>query len=206
MHLVPSVRDILVGCRCSPRLEPRAIVQGRTFLHGEVFHSYGEWAELSAGGADEKQIEESIRRTHSEKKGNEWFWNNLAKGLGMANEDAQKLSLEEFCKNLTPGLLWGHLLPQQTQNLSILFLAYRLFERDALARGLTEQKARELYGEPPWDLLNHILEASGLPFRVTSPEMVRPIRFSNTGIFLLPYTTSNAIWRFLLTNCLRARR
>ena len=154
-----------------PDLGARAIIEGRTFLSGEVFHSYGEWAELSGGGTDEKQIEDLIRRIHSEKQGNEWFWNNFAKGLGMATEDARKLSLEAFCEYLTPGLLWGHL---QGQNLSTLFLAYRLFERDALARGLTERKVRELYGEPPWDLLNHILEASGLPFRVNTPEMIRP--------------------------------
>lgn len=58
--------------------------------------------------------------------------------------------------------------------LALLFLSYRLFEREALGRGGSEEEVRNRYGEPPWELLDEILEASGLPFRAIHPKPAGP--------------------------------
>lgn len=50
-----------------------------------------------------------------------------------------------------------------------------MFEKDALAHGIPEEEVQRRYGEPPWILLNEILEASELPFRAVFPDRsVRP--------------------------------
>ncbi len=101
----------------------------------------------------------------------------MADRLGIAVEDAERLSLDEFAKHLTPGQLWGHAMgaaPPTASNLTFLFLSYLLLERDALARDVSEEEVRRQYGEPPWNLLNEILETSGLPFRVDTPAVIRP--------------------------------
>ena len=167
-----------------PAIQARAHIEDDSFSAGEVFHSYGEWPLLAAGGATEDQVKGAIRELYGYRT-DESFWRGLADGLGISVEQAKGASQEDFYKYLTPGLLWGHRLPMVSQNLSFLFLAYRLFERDALAHGMTEDRVRQLYGEPPWDLMNGILEASGLPFRASNPEFIRPSSLVYSQQFLV---------------------
>jgi predicted ATPase len=156
-----------------PEIRARARIEGASFALGEVYHSYGEWPQLDGSGVSEQQIKDAIRALHSERQ-NDRFWQTFADRLGRTVEDATTLSIEEFYEALTPNLLWGWQLPRIARNLSFLFLAYRLFDRDAQARGVSPCVVRQRYGEPPWDLMNEILETSGLPFRVNSPVLEHP--------------------------------
>ena len=36
-----------------PEIGAKGFIEGESFKPGEVFHSYGEWPQLAAGGADE---------------------------------------------------------------------------------------------------------------------------------------------------------
>jgi len=114
---------------------------------------------------------------------NQWFWQRLADRLKLTVEEAQALPINDFFKALTPGLLWGHHIPRSTHSLAFLFLAYRLFEREALDRGMSPSEVQQLYGEPPWDLMNEILNATGLPFQVYAPELSRPSLLADPSHF-----------------------
>lgn len=168
----------------------RSHIDGATFEVGEVFHSYGEWAQFSGFPATQEEFERALRslqednvtvvRTLENSPGGIVYAPILHAIAAQGNigvEAASQLPADEFVRHLTPGLFWayaGGVGPPGTQNLALLFLAYMLFERDAKALGATEEVVRRRYGEPPWLLLNEILEISGLPFRVEEPEAIRP--------------------------------
>jgi len=161
----------------------RAFIDGATYERGEVFHTYDEWIMPAQGEASERQIREAIENLHRQltqdnfsafQAGIPWFLEQL----GITAEDARELSLNELFERLTPGLLYG-LFSRTGESVNasplyagwaFLFFAYRLFERDALGRGIPEEEIHRRYGEPPWLLLNEILETSGLPFRAEFPE------------------------------------
>jgi hypothetical protein len=126
----------------------QAHIDGETFAPGEVYHSYGEWTELSGGQASESQVREAISALHGDRQ-NPWFWQMFASRLGGTVAEAQALSREEFFEALTPGLLWAGRVPELRHSLSVLFLAYRLFERVARERGLSPDQVQQRYGEPP---------------------------------------------------------
>ena len=44
-----------------PAIQARAHIEDDSFSAGEVFHSYGEWPLLAAGGATEDQVKGAIR-------------------------------------------------------------------------------------------------------------------------------------------------
>lgn len=156
-------------------LGARAHIEGASFATGEVFHTYGEWARIIGGVTTEEHVKEVVRGLYT--SGGKSILQAIAARSGIDVEDAAGLSREEFVNHLTPGLVWAHAwnnAPLTTHTLAFLFLSYRLFERDALGKGASEEEIRGLYGDPPWCLLNEILETSGLPFRVDRPEPIRP--------------------------------
>jgi hypothetical protein len=167
-----------------PQIRARAVIEGESFLPGEVFHSYGDWPELGQGSASEDQIKSTIQQIYADKK-NEWLWKAMSDRIGTSVDEARKISLEEFYEHLTPGLLCGHSFPKSNLSLPFLFLSYSLLEKDALQRSMSEEAIGQLLGEPPWDLMNEILETSGLPFRVNSPELQRPASLINPRQFHL---------------------
>lgn len=176
-HQNPRVRPVV-------EIKSTAQIEGDSFSVGEVFYSDGEWPTLYSGAATEDQIKEEIRRLHNDKS-NEWLWSQLAKKLEIGLEEVKNLSLIEFYDHLTPGFLWGCNFPRGTNSLSFLFLAYRLFERDSFANGLSAKEIQEKYNEPPWDLMNEILDASGLAFQVNCPEIHNPTSLVNPQSFNL---------------------
>lgn len=161
----------------------RSSIDGASFERGEVFHTYNQWIMPAQGEASERQIREAIENLHRQltqdnfsafQAGIPWFLEQL----GITAEDARGLSLNElYEERLTPGLLYG-LFSRTGESVNssplyagwaFLFFAYRLFKRDALGRGMPEEEIHRRYGDPPWLLLNEILEASGLPFRAEFP-------------------------------------
>lgn len=172
------------------RSDAQCRIDGDSFEVGEVFHSYGEWAQFGTVPATQDELERYLRVMH---QGNVTHYralegvpgrveyapilHEIAAQAGISVEEASRLSEVEFTSHLTPGMFWAHaagLGPLGTQNIAHLFLAYLLMKRDAKGRNVSEEEIRRRYGEPPWVLLNKILATSGLPFRVDEPEAVRP--------------------------------
>ncbi len=161
-------------------------IDGASFASGEVFHSYGEWLPLGGVAVAEEQVKEAIRSIYDNRTMYDRFagvtqhpiLQAVADRLGVTVEDATELSREAFFEGLTPGLLWNHTMsalgPPMIGNLAFLFMSYLLFERDARAGGALEQEVRRRYGEPPWLLLNEILDTSGLAFRIDQPDPIGP--------------------------------
>jgi hypothetical protein len=162
----------------------RAVIDGISYERGEVFHAYDEWIWPVHGEVSERQIREAIENLHRHltqenvsafQAGLPWFLEQL----GIVAESAKELSIEELYEQLTPGLLFGLMsrnwesIHENSSHLgwAFLFFAYRLFEKDALAHGIPEEEVQRRYGEPPWILLNEILEASELPFRTVFPDL-----------------------------------
>lgn len=166
----------------------RSFVDGASYERGEVFHSYNNWVIPAQGEASERQIREAIENLHRQltdnnfsafQEGMPWFLEQL----DITAEEARELSKQELYERLTPGLLYG-LFARSGESThgsplyagwAFLFFAYRLFVRDALGSRIPEEEIRRRFGDPPWILLNEILEISGLPFRVDYPEdEIRP--------------------------------
>ena len=146
------------------------VFDGKTYDAGEVYFSDGNWPNIQPPKATVDQIKNAINRLHSDRK-HVQFWKSLAEKIGSDIETAQTLSLPDFTKQITPGNLIGNDIPDVAPNLSFLFLAYKVLARQAKELGLTDEQIINGYGEPPWNLMNEILETSGLPFEVKSPEI-----------------------------------
>jgi len=54
-----------------------------------------------------------------------------------------------------------------------------------LGLGLSQEEIERRYGEPPWVLLNEILETLGLPFRAVFPTGIRPTSLAYDNTFAL---------------------
>lgn len=188
-HGVSLGNDVYVGPESE--MPARCLIDGASFGYGEVFHSYGEWTQLRGGTATQEGFEQSLRGLYDNRvsypRSSEGTQSGplyhpishaVAESAGVTVAEATQLSPDDFVRHLTLGLFWAHAWgagPLGSQSLALLFLAYLLFERDAKALGETDEEIRRRCGEqPPWILLNEILDASGLPFRVDEPQAIRP--------------------------------
>lgn len=152
---------------------PQAVIEGAKFESGEVFHSYSEW-QLSGGGhATFEQISEAFNQIGNSwniKDDPPWIIKKIAERAQIPPEEVKiipKVQLEEI---VTPYMLWGESFPLSPRSLSFLFLTYSIFESNAIGRGKTPAEVRSLYGERPWNVLNEIINAASLPYRVIEPE------------------------------------
>jgi predicted ATPase len=178
--------------------DARAVIDGLHFERGEVFHAYDEWLQPVQGEATEEFIKATIESLYNQltrdnyggyEAGIPW----LLEQLGITADDARELSKQELYEQLTPGLLYGLISrvtlasdPRSSHvGWALLFFAYRLFERDALGLGLPQEEIEHRYGEPPWVLLNDILDTSGLPFRAVFPTEIRPTSLAYDNTFAL---------------------
>jgi hypothetical protein len=178
--------------------DARAVTDGVHFERSEVFHAYDEWVQPVQGAATDEFIKTVIESlymqlTRDDHSGYQAGIPWLLEQLGITADDARELSKQELYEKLTPGLLYGLMSrvtlasdPRSSHiGWALLFFAYSLFERDALGLGLSQEEIERRYGEPPWVLLNEILETSGLPFRAVFPTGIRPTSLAYDNTFAL---------------------
>lgn len=167
---------------------PHVSIEGAAFITGEVFHSYSSWQMFGGGAANAEGVIESIRTFCNREVPVEIPW-YIAQLAALAQppvtpEQASSFDATAIERHITPYLLWGKTLPRGQTNLAFLFLAYRMLQSTALLNGRTPMEIRNKYGEEPWNVLNEILTAAGLAFRVLPPEvpeeiaLVQPTRYS----------------------------
>jgi predicted ATPase len=184
--------------RARRQFDAHATIDGLSLEPGEVFHAYAEWFPSVQGESSEEVVKSYIDSLHNQltranhggfEAGLPW----LLEQLGITTDSAKELSKRELFELLTPGLLYGLMArvasasnPGSSQvGWALLFLAYRLFERDALGLRISREEVERRYGEPPWVLLNEILETSGLPFRAVYPDELRPTALVDDDTFAL---------------------
>jgi hypothetical protein len=184
--------------RVRRQFDAHATIDGLSLEPGEVFHAYAEWFPSVQGESSEEVVKSYIDSLHNQltranhggfEAGLPW----LLEQLGITTDSAKELSKRELFELLTPGLLYGLMArvasasnPGSSQvGWALLFLAFRLFERDALGLRISREEVERRYGEPPWVLLNEILETSGLPFRAVYPDELRPTALVDDDTFAL---------------------
>ena len=173
------------GYQTAPRIDARATLWSGDMMADirthEVLHAYDEWSPQGAGAVSEDDVRQIIQRLHQEalddRAGNPYptadrFVRRLSRS-GVSWGDKPP-SLDEVYKALTPRMLWEYASASGPPALALLFLSYRLFEREALGHGQSEEEIRQRYGDPLWKFLNEILYTSGLPFHAIHPDPAMP--------------------------------
>jgi len=81
----------------------------------------------------------------------------------------EKVTREDFYKELPDNFV--HMLDESdvVSGLAYVFLAYRGRYYEALDKSGTKDAALKVVGPPPWEVVNEVLERSGLEYRVVSP-------------------------------------
>lgn len=149
-----------------------------SFLPGEVFHSDSNWAHYIDGASSNSEISELIQNIYRARgqhtaEGYGQIWQEIASSRGLNEQQIRDLRIDDFYIYLTPAHLVTVNESLNSMNLSLLFLAYAIFQKTAKMHGLDDEKIVAMYGSPPWNLLNEILDASGLPYSVDPPSEIQ---------------------------------
>lgn len=148
-------------------------ISGTNYAPGEVFYSASEWIVHAGIVASQIEINRVLENAHHQtvSSGNPLvsaqFWELFTERTGLTQEQARQLSFEEFYALLNPSLLWQAV--GNPQDLAFLFLSHRLMEAHLAALKVPQEEIQKRYGEPPWNLMNEVLKAAGLPYRVNHP-------------------------------------
>jgi len=168
-------------------------LEGYSLKGGSVFYSPSAWTLSSGTSASEEMFNERVAELHrrpgmtlSNGQTSEWR-NDPAYAAFVLDESAPNPriesmpSLTEFRDGLTPLHLAFPVFHAPTQfSLPLYFLAYEILSANLRFKGESEAEITKRFGEPPWDLLNEILAAAALSFRVSPPARVAPSVFSQT--------------------------
>jgi predicted ATPase len=172
----------VLGSSChavgAPPTEAWAAFEGERYERGEVFFSAGKWEPLTSVVASEARIREAIQGVQTLRR-NDGHERYIARKLGVGIDELREITPVQFQRVLTPGMLWTY-APEEFHSISLLFLAHRFLEREALEAGEDPNVTKRRFGEPPWDLLSSVLKAAGLAFTFNIPQPLKPSRpFSN---------------------------
>ena len=156
----------------------RAHFEGASFTKQRVFHSYGEWW-VGNGTSTESEVKEQIEQL--QRQNDDGFWARFESRTGISRQEAKTLDIAKFFTFLLPDDVVRPSAGALAKSVATLFLAYRLFEREAISQGREPREFQDLYGLAPWVRLNEILAASGLPYECVPPEPASaPSMFSTT--------------------------
>jgi hypothetical protein len=156
----------------------KAVVLGRSIPPTSVVCATANWA-VNASDATERHFHERVAQLYTlpereSKNRHVWENNPIYSDFSAVcgDEGAQgksKPDIEEFRRRLTPVDIAMSPGQDGPLDVSMLFLAYALLRADLTFQGVSEVKIRERLGEPPWDVVDEILLAAGMPFKATIP-------------------------------------
>ncbi|MDB5789795.1 AAA family ATPase [Caballeronia mineralivorans] len=177
-----------------PYGDARVTFQGVSFTGGSVFYSPSAWTLNSGFGVAEQTFHQRVNELHqrpaqSLSSGNVAEWQSDPAYAAFVVEETSLPpritfipSLAEFRDGLTPRHIAAPSFYAPTQfNLSMYFFAYEMLSGNLRVKGVSEAEIKSRFGEAPWDVLNEILAAASLSFRVTAPARIIPSVFTDTS-------------------------
>ena len=136
----------------------------------DVSYSVSEWG-VFGGTVDLTQLQQSQRQLFDSLMADDQPEHVLLRRKleEVVGKPVHLMSKQEFDAALPQDYRMMIGSPGMGDALSHAFLSYRIAAADKVATGMSPEHVSTLLGPPPWEVLNSILEASELPYRVTDP-------------------------------------
>ncbi|WP_321941657.1 AAA family ATPase [Paraburkholderia tropica] len=175
-------------------------LHGPALPNGSVFYSPSAWTLRTGTVASEESVNQRINELYSRPAQTlttqprpEWREDPAYVAFVVDDSENGKRitsqpSLEEFRNGLTPLHIAAPAFHSPTQfDLALYFFAYELLAANLRTKSVSEEEIEKRFGEKPWLLLNEILSASGLEFRVAPPSPVTASVFSTQRHYQLQF-------------------